>query len=155
MDPISVVAIAGNVIQFVEVGSRLISTFAQLYKSGNGTIATRTELEIVTKDLILLNDMLPSTPGIGEADSIRRLCEACNGVTRDLLVELERTKVKRTHRIWDAVCKTLKSSWKESKIVNLEQRVAQLRDQLSFHILVGLRYALLSLMHWSPSSSCS
>ncbi|KAH6880445.1 hypothetical protein B0T10DRAFT_464006 [Thelonectria olida] len=144
IDPISFVALAGNAIQFVEVGSKLVSTFSQLYQSGNGTIAERAELETVIDDLLLLNNMLLTTPGIGKTDPIRRLCEACNEVTRDLLIELERMKVKRKHRFWDALFKALKSSWNEKKIVNLEQRVAILRDELSFHLIVGLRYNLPS-----------
>jgi len=51
MDPLTALAFAGNIIQFVGFGSRLLRRAGELYKFSAGKLAMNNELELVTTDL--------------------------------------------------------------------------------------------------------
>jgi hypothetical protein len=54
MDLLTALSLAGNIIQFVDFGTRLLSTTKALYRSSVGSLAINDELELVTSDLSIL-----------------------------------------------------------------------------------------------------
>lgn len=51
MEPLSAIALAGNVLQFIEFTSKLLSTSAEVYKSTTGTSNSNPTLEGICKQL--------------------------------------------------------------------------------------------------------
>jgi hypothetical protein len=51
MDALSALSLAGNIIQFIDFGSRLLSNARELYKSSVGSLATHDEIVLITTDL--------------------------------------------------------------------------------------------------------
>jgi hypothetical protein len=72
MDPLSALSLAGNIVQFVDFGLKLLSGAVELYKSPSGTLAAHHELELVTTDLsalvIKLRQSFDQGGGIRSAD---------------------------------------------------------------------------------------
>lgn len=55
MEPISALAVAGNVLQFVDFSHKLITKILELYKAADGTSDNNKHLEAVLRDSLLLN----------------------------------------------------------------------------------------------------
>lgn len=51
MDPLTVLSLAGTIVQFVDFGRTLITDARDLYSSSAGTLTANEELELVTADL--------------------------------------------------------------------------------------------------------
>ena len=51
MDPLPALSVAGNIIQFIDFGVRLLSKARELYKSPDGTLAVHDEITLITADL--------------------------------------------------------------------------------------------------------
>jgi hypothetical protein len=51
MDPLTVISLVGNIVQFVDFGGKLLSNAIELYRSPVGKLAGHHQLELVTTDL--------------------------------------------------------------------------------------------------------
>lgn len=141
MDPVSALGVAASVVQFVEVGTKVVSIVGQLYQSSGGATAANVELVAVTNDLVQLNDELKTAPPAGDAGALEKLCKSCNDVAGDLLEELEGLKVKGNgkRRIFQSIGIAVRALFKEKKITDLQQRLGMIREQLSLHVVIDLR----------------
>jgi hypothetical protein len=101
-----------------------------------------TYTETATNRLILLNDKLKDAVTCTSNRTLRDLCESCNTVARELLVALDKVKVRGEQRKWKSVRKALRSVWSKEDVEGLEQRLARFREELSLHVTVDLRCEL-------------
>ena len=51
MDPLAALSLAGNIIQFVDFGGRLLGGAGEIYRSADGSLKVHDELELVATDL--------------------------------------------------------------------------------------------------------
>lgn len=51
MDPLTILSVAANVVQFIDFSSKLVSTGHKLYKSASGALVENLELEAIAKSL--------------------------------------------------------------------------------------------------------
>jgi hypothetical protein len=58
MDPLSALSVAGNIIQFIDFGGRLLSKARELYKSPVRSLAVHDEIILATTDLEALVEKL-------------------------------------------------------------------------------------------------
>ena len=54
MDPISALGIAGNIVQFIDLGLNVASKGKHIYRSGDGTLSEYRDLELLTSDLLTI-----------------------------------------------------------------------------------------------------
>src|SRR5271168_879473 len=106
MDPLSALSLAGNIVQFIDFGSKLLSGARELYKSPSGTLAAHHELELVTTDLsalvVKLRQSFDQGDGIESADqdaaiqrgSFEQICDEAVKVAEELVQRLDKLKVK-------------------------------------------------------------
>jgi hypothetical protein len=94
MDPLAALSLAGNIIQFIDFGSGLLSTTKQLYKSSAGSLTAHDEIELVTTDLSNLITKLKQDPMGGEPRSLRRVCDEAADVASQIVTKLGEMKVK-------------------------------------------------------------
>ena len=89
MDPLSAIGFAGNICQFVDFSSKLMSEARQAYKSAAGASRENIELESITKDLSELAQKLvmDSTSDLG------RIAGMCKDVADELLQTVQKLKV--------------------------------------------------------------
>src|SRR6266566_2274950 len=58
MDILVAIGLAGNIIQFVDFGGKLISKTAEIYKSSTGALVENVDIETATNNLVLLSTTL-------------------------------------------------------------------------------------------------
>lgn len=67
MDPLTALSLAGNIIQFVDFGGRLLGGAGEIYHSAEGSLKVHDELELVATDEGEVEDREPT----GKKSSIR------------------------------------------------------------------------------------
>lgn len=143
MAEVAGLAIAGNIIQFVELGIKLFTEGRQLYRSAEGASAEALELESITLALRrhaqVLHDSQPAQIKVkGDLQDISRDCEA---LATELLALLEKLKVKDTeNRKWDSFKVAVASVVKKRKVAELEKRLTRLQALMSQFIIGDLRF---------------
>jgi len=146
VDPIAALGVAGNVVQFVQFASEVISEGKRIYRSGDGTASDNHDLEIVTSDLILLQSKIAkSTEGSlsndapGEEVALRRICEVANELATKLLQKLNSVKAEGRHRRWDSFRQALKTVWSQKDIDRIAERLSKVQNDRQLQVLVGLK----------------
>lgn len=147
VDPFSALGVAGNIVQFLDFGSKLVSKGKEIYSSADGSSITNVELEIISQDLHEITDSLASTPpsnlsqiyNLGD-DEMRRLATSCKAVAEQLLGVVRDLKVDENckHRRWKSFRQALKSVWKDSDIQSLQDRLDGFRGQLTIRLITIL-----------------
>lgn len=145
MDPISVLSLAGTIVQFVDFSSKLVSKGYCIYQSVSGALPDNLELEAITTDLSLLNTRL-KTPKVSGCltkaeQSLENLSQECANIADELLRRLEKLKVHTDakYRKWSSFRQALKTVWNKEGVDEMPARLERLRAQLEFHILVSLK----------------
>ena len=60
-DPLTTLALVGNVVQFIDFGCKLVSKTAELAQSAEGVLKENADLEVTTTDSISISNGLRST----------------------------------------------------------------------------------------------
>ena len=144
MEVIAAIGLVGNIIQFVDFSGKLISESIQLYRSYDGVLAKNIDIETAAKHLGELNKRLKNSDTISGDGALQRLCLSCQEAANDLLVALDKVKVKKRQQKWECIRKALQSVWSKEEIKELEKRLEMFKEQLNLHIVVDLRQAILS-----------
>jgi hypothetical protein len=158
MDALTELALAENIIQFVNFGSQLLSQAEGLYKSSAGSLTVNEELELFTMDLRALITKLRkslspaelnSSPGpAGQADyeswtSFQKICLKAANIADEILEILGRLgklKVKDSkHRKWQSLKYAVKSLWSEKEISSLVKRLSALEKALEPRLVFLIR----------------
>lgn len=93
MDPLSALAIAAGVVQFIDFGTRLTSAAGQLYLSPSGRTAEEVELSTIASDLSQVSANVNSgiarlargAPAEGTSEAILfAICEECAAAAKEL-----------------------------------------------------------------------
>jgi hypothetical protein len=151
MDPFTALSLAGNVVQFVDFGIRLVSRGSELYTSATGSLTANDELELVAADLNALTAKLRSSFNSEQiecftqedqifADSFERICNEAAMIAEELMGDLDKLKVKGEHRKWKSLWIALHTAWPNHQAASLERRLSRLREALDTHILVSFKY---------------
>jgi len=151
MDPLSAISLAGNIIQFVHFGGRLLSNARELYSSSVGELTINEEITLITTDLgILLKQLKESVclnpvnqENEGGMKSLERLCTEATAVVEELLNRLGTLRITTgcTHRRWGSLRLAIRSLWSEKEIKSLRERLDMLKDALESRVLFSLRLA--------------
>ncbi|CZR66458.1 uncharacterized protein PAC_16359 [Phialocephala subalpina] len=153
MDPFTALSLAGNVIQFVEFGTKLLAGTYELYKSNTGHLGTNAELYLVTCDLddaiARFSQPRSTVPSSGLArvepidgrESLEAICRGASKVAQDLKERLESIRVRGPgrYRVWDSFAHAVKCAWSADEIDNLTKRLSGFRDAITTRILVLIR----------------
>lgn len=138
MEAIAAVSLAGNILQFLNFTGDVISKSRQIHHSISGTLREHDELEGCTSDLKALSGRLQASAG--PVDSVLvQLCSSCCEVADELLVALKRIGVQGNTTRSQSLRRALKALWGQEGLRSLERRLAEFRQQLTFHVAVELR----------------
>ena len=80
METLAVIGLVGNIVQFVDFGSKLISKSVQLYQSSDGVLTENINTETATNHLIRLNSKLENAANAGGDKALETLCKSCSAV---------------------------------------------------------------------------
>jgi hypothetical protein len=149
MDPFSALSLAGNIIQFVDFGARLLSNARELYRSPVGSLSVHDEITLVTTDLETLvkrlrgpvNARPSSEENDNQLQTLRKICGEAATVAEELLKRLETLKLsgEEKHRGWRTVGLAVRSLWNEKEIAGLSNRLVMLKEALKTRVLFSLR----------------
>ncbi|KAF2656648.1 hypothetical protein K491DRAFT_370353 [Lophiostoma macrostomum CBS 122681] len=147
MDPLSILAVATSVVQFLDFAGGLLGETAKIYKSAEGFSDERADLHRVTKELIRLKGSLECPIQAKAAsvheDDLQSLCAECNRAAQELIQTLESIRDRGSSR-WRSCLSALKSVWNENQIESLRKRLDAYRQQMGLSILVILREDICS-----------
>ena len=58
LDPLIAVSLAGNIVQFIDFTTKLVSKGHKIYKTTDGILIENAELEAITRKIIALNNRI-------------------------------------------------------------------------------------------------
>ncbi|KAK4953366.1 hypothetical protein LTR10_009076 [Elasticomyces elasticus] len=143
LDPLTALGAAGNIVQFVDFSSKIISSCYSTYQSVSGATEDHVHLEKVTTELRDFSDRLKTYQDAGylssrdpqEVEELRQLAGMCHIVADGLVTTLDNLKVVKTGplRNWDA------SARKETAIEHANDKLQRIQAQLSLRIMHIMR----------------
>lgn len=144
IEPLTAFALAGNVVQFVEVGYKATVILRQLWDSSSTD--ENLEIEAIAQDISDISTKLVAAPSSTNTPSddekklqlLARRCEDPAGELNIMLQDLI-VRSKGAKRRVEVVRKTLKLMYRRGKIESLQHRIQALRDQLSTHMIFMLQ----------------
>jgi hypothetical protein len=151
MEALAAVSIAGNIVQFVEFGLRVLCKTREIYRSTDDCLAENQDLEIVTNDLVILQRKLQASrnstnnpDSMPEHDKdLESLNHACAELAGNLLEKLNMAKAQGRFRRWKSLRQAVKSVWSKSEVDAMARRLESFRSQLQMRILISLKCANL------------
>jgi hypothetical protein len=154
MDPLTALSLAGNIVQFVDFSSKLLSAGRELYKSTTGSLTVNDEIELVTSDLLAIARKLRPDQNLGL--EFRQMCDEAVRLAQDLLRRLDKLKVKTRvedgvgkkeldKEKWKSAKQALASVWFSKDMTALVDRLSKIREAIETRILLSLRYVLKPL----------
>ncbi|PMD21752.1 hypothetical protein NA56DRAFT_748726 [Hyaloscypha hepaticicola] len=163
MDPLTVISLVGNIVQFVDFGSKLLSNAIELYWSPIGNLAGHHQLELVTTDLHALISKLrqsfhPENDRSSEESEAQRkcfeaICDEAAKVAEELATRLDKLKVKDGRlRKWHSLQHAVEAAWSRNELVDLKK---QLSASARFDKLDQQTREILLYMLHSPANITS
>lgn len=143
-ESIAIFGLAANIVQFLDIGSKFVSSAWKIYSSGRHGMGKIPDLVRVTGDLqTILKCLQTSDENINATiegeHNLRQLAGQCQSVAVELLDSLERINPPVPIRKRDALSVTFKMLWAEEEITGLQSRLDGFRHQLTLHLLALLR----------------
>jgi hypothetical protein len=145
IDPVTATGLAGNIVQFVQFASDIVSKFREIYTSAAG--AARETVDLVTlaeNDIALQLRTSLRSPGIisaltKEDQQLEDVRVQCREIATELLEALDMLKVKGTPGKWKSFKKALKTVWEEKKLEAMGERLAAFNNLLTRHMVIDTR----------------
>lgn len=145
MEPVSALALAGNIIQLVDFSTRILSRSKELYKSVDGQTAEHALLENAAQNLSDLSADLgthtgPNISHLTKSDKILlKLKHECQDTATELREALQRAKLKRPRSKWESLREAVTITLGDEEVEKLSLRFESLRKELDTTILLSLR----------------
>jgi hypothetical protein len=145
LDPLTALSLAGNILQFIDFAAKVVSKCRGIHKSPDGVLPEDQELELVASDLARLSKRLEEEhwPKRETADekSLHDLSNASIKIANELLdrVTKHRAADGTPHRKWRSLRDSFEKVWTKKELEALAARLAQLRSEISLHILVTFK----------------
>jgi hypothetical protein len=144
LDPLTAIGLAGNLVQFVDFSSKIVSKAKEIYNSAEGCLPEHNDAVTITKCLQTLNSKLQGrirTPTTANEQVLQELWVGCEEVAQELLGVLEIPKLEGNKSKWKSVGRALKDVRRGHKIERISKRLVHLRERLILTLLVDLRNA--------------
>lgn len=137
MDPLIALALAGNVLQFVDTARSVVSRGLEVYTSIDGTTSQDADAEFVTNDLLRLVQRLSFSNQINtQCPELAALCSRCVDVSKELVASIARIKGDGRAGRWPSLKRALMRFWNEKEIMSMEKRI--LAIQAEYHLRVSV-----------------
>ena len=152
LEPLSAFAVACNVLQLLDNGSKVLSKAIEYERASDGRLSEQKDLQDTLESLARLNQdlrnsLLTAAASQGARMAEQRLIEAnqeCLNVSRDFISMLDELRVTNPHAFFEAMRKSVKSFRYKEKIGTMDKKLARARDNLILSFLVYMKYVRLS-----------
>ena len=136
MEAAAAFALAGNVLQFVQLGLAIVSKGNNLKRSHDGTLKDHAELDTVLNSL----DVRLSSLEAGNDQTLSDLINKGKSIGTELRDALLKAKLKGNGGLWTNYRKALSIVWNKNTLEEVERRFERLRDEVAFHVLTVVRF---------------
>jgi hypothetical protein len=144
IEPLTAFALAGNIVQFVEVGYKATVILRQIWDAS--ATDENVEIEAIAQDIVDISMFLvASSSSVGtvsqDEKKLQQLARRCVDPAEELSTMLQDLLVrsKGMKRRIEAVRNTLKLMYRRDKIESLQHRIQDLRDQLCTRMIFILQ----------------
>jgi hypothetical protein len=141
MEALAAIGLAGNIVQFVDFTSSLISKTCNIYRSTSNPTHELSDFKSIAKHLHEYTETFERTTG--DHGGIALLASRCNTVARELLrviTDLDpRDPAGKTLGKWGSFRLAWKSVRKKEEISALHARLDSLRDELMLYLVSKTR----------------
>jgi hypothetical protein len=146
LDPLTAISLAGNVAQFVDFSSKIVSRTRELTKSSHRATQEAYNAEILVRDLVRVTEKVKDgaraarAASLGEEDkALEDLCNGCIILSERMIKRLEKLKPEEGAGKRQAFLHALKSVWSQRELECEESQLATYRSQLEFRVLTSFR----------------
>lgn len=145
LDPLSALSLAAAIVQFVDFGTKIVLSAAEIHASATGSLTKNVELFSITIDLseisgkLVLGDRTQRDKYSKDEQALASLAMQCREVANTLLTTLEDLSLKGPHKRWKSVRQALLSVWRESEISDIRKRLDTFRDQLTTRLVATIQ----------------
>lgn len=138
IDPFTSLALAGNILQFIDFTWKLLSESRTIYHSDTGSSDDHVVLERIVKNLhpLVANLTISNTA----SDQLKDIATTCQNVSAQLLEALMKLEMHGQKSRWKSFVHALKNVWEQSQITNLTIQLEKAQNQLNTHLLFMMRY---------------
>ncbi|KAK0667169.1 hypothetical protein QBC41DRAFT_348200 [Cercophora samala] len=163
METLAALGLAGNVVQFIQFATQIVTTSTEIAESQRGALKTSEEIEDIylklstlshylvaqhgdekvlqtTTKFVALNGPLPGTEDINQRDihahaqALQGLSKDCAILCNELLETVRGLRVQPgSSRQFGSFRAALKCTWNSKKIKDLEDRLRRYREAISIH----------------------
>jgi len=141
IEALAAVGLAGNIVQFIDFGCRLLTEARQIQTSSSGVSAKNLEIETVAVKLRYLADGLSSSnplPCIGINYQLKQLADDAILIIDELLEAIEHVRLKGGGNL-RSFAHALQNSGKNKRIEKLDAKLSRMQGQLNTHLLALMR----------------
>jgi hypothetical protein len=141
MDPLSALAVATAVTQFLEFGVNVVSGTWERYREAAGTTENHTDIGSVASTIRDLagNVRRPSQGALSSNSTINsqqerqleKITKKCQDVADELLALLSELKATGRHKLTESLLITVKVIRKEKKVRRLHQKLVSTQSELA------------------------
>jgi hypothetical protein len=137
----------GNVVQFVDFGSKLVSEERDIYHSISGNSTRNARLLESASSFWRMSErfteLAASTGPFRSKDQedLAHFAEICKKTVEELIRILESLTVNSSNKIWKSIHHASKSTAKKGKIDELCARIDSLQTAMALRLLQMFRYA--------------
>ena len=150
MDPMSIISLTGNIIQFVQFAAQLVSKGRKISESKEGALIDHVDLSATATHLVDLSKhvsgslrTLDSSRSPSTTDQkLRAVCQECSTIASELIAVLERLRLHGKRSKWRSTRQAFKSICGQKTVNDLKTRLDSFRGVLDTTLLVALRFVL-------------
>lgn len=142
MDPFTAISLAGNIVQFVDFGGKIVITALKIYRSSSGTTEDGLDAEKVADSMSTLKSKIESGLSRSLTTTDKQLLDLggqCVEIADAIVKVFRSPDMSQTPSARRAIKQALRLAWKKEDIEKLKERLASFKEQLESHILVDLR----------------
>ena len=142
MEALAGIALAGNILQFIELGQSILSKSNAIKRSHDGVLQNHKDLKVIVADL---EGSMSKLEYNKDDEGLGKLIERCKESGQDLKGMLEKVagKSKKEQR-FPSYRRALLAQYHEKDIEVLYKRFETLRQQIGVHIQILTRYVKTS-----------
>ena len=144
LDPFTALGLAGNVVQFVDFGSKLVSEARDIYRSTSGNSTRNAQLLNSAGSFRRLSDHLAESTKAPfpsqDQDDLTQFAESCRKTVDELIRILEGLTVNSPNRKWRSIQQASRAALKRGKIDELATRMDRLRSEMCVRLMTMFRY---------------
>ncbi|KAN0113338.1 hypothetical protein V8E51_006289 [Hyaloscypha variabilis] len=140
LDPFTAIGLAGNIVQFVDYSSKLISSTHEIYRSSTGSSRDHDHLEGIATRLLELSRSLEQPKPFGTESyekAIHELRKECILDAESLLKLIKALKARKESK-WSSFRQAVCSAAKKNEISRLERRLSDHQSGLATQVIAML-----------------